>query len=179
MNWRSELLRAYPRSWRAEYGEGLAGILAGKRASCGVVVDVVGGAAREHLHRDPPWILCGIALLFLSLLAGATGLPSIEPWLLVGCGAWTVARQRTGQFAAMRAAVLASWIGFLPALLMVFYPHLWRHVSYFITGVPHLIPLAYLEELLVLTTLVAAGCGALGGLTAQFVLGIQEGLREA
>lgn len=47
MSW---LLRLYPEAWRARYGEEFATVLAGQRASFGLVLDVIGGAVDAHLH---------------------------------------------------------------------------------------------------------------------------------
>jgi hypothetical protein len=44
------LLRLYPAAWRARYGEEFATVLAGQRASFGLVLDVIGGAVDAHLH---------------------------------------------------------------------------------------------------------------------------------
>ena len=42
MSWRNLLVRSYPRSWREEYGEELAGVLAQKRPAVRLVADVLG-----------------------------------------------------------------------------------------------------------------------------------------
>jgi hypothetical protein len=63
MTLRDVLLRAYPRSWRYEDGEELAGVLAQKRLTLGVVADVVGNGVRQHLYRDEPWKICGAGLV--------------------------------------------------------------------------------------------------------------------
>jgi hypothetical protein len=47
MNW---LLRLYPASWRARYGAEFDAVLAGQRASPGLVLDVIAGAIDAHLH---------------------------------------------------------------------------------------------------------------------------------
>lgn len=47
MSW---LLRLYPARWRKRYGEEFAAVLAGQRASLGLVFDVLGGAIDAHLH---------------------------------------------------------------------------------------------------------------------------------
>ena len=47
MTW---MLRLYPAQWRKRYGEEFAVVLAGQRASLGLVFDVLGGAIDAHLH---------------------------------------------------------------------------------------------------------------------------------
>lgn len=47
MKW---LLGLYPAAWRARYGPEFAEVLAGQRASLGLVMDVIGGAIDAHLH---------------------------------------------------------------------------------------------------------------------------------
>jgi hypothetical protein len=47
MNW---LMRLYPARWRARYGKEFATVLAGQRASMGMILDVIGGAVDAHLH---------------------------------------------------------------------------------------------------------------------------------
>jgi hypothetical protein len=47
MNW---LLRLYPAAWRARYGAEFGAVLAGQRASPGLVLDVIAGAIDAHLH---------------------------------------------------------------------------------------------------------------------------------
>jgi hypothetical protein len=47
MNW---LLQMYPARWRERYGEEFGAVLAGQRASVGLVLDVLGGAIDAHLH---------------------------------------------------------------------------------------------------------------------------------
>jgi drug/metabolite transporter (DMT)-like permease len=42
------LLRLYPAQWRERYGEEFGAILAGQRASPGLVLDVLGGAIDAH-----------------------------------------------------------------------------------------------------------------------------------
>jgi hypothetical protein len=48
------LLRLYPRSWRARYGEEFRHLLASQTLSIGVIVDVLAGAIDARLHRDYP-----------------------------------------------------------------------------------------------------------------------------
>jgi len=47
MNW---LLQLYPARWRQRYGEEFEAVLAGRRASVGLVLDVLGGAIDAHLY---------------------------------------------------------------------------------------------------------------------------------
>jgi hypothetical protein len=122
MTWRNLLLRAYPRSWRDEYGEELAGILAQKRLTPGVAVDVLVNALRQHFHRDAPWKICGagLALWFLMYRPVAVFNHS-RPFLLwywsagllivLACGAWTAARNKARILAAAAASAKAAVIG--------------------------------------------------------------------
>jgi hypothetical protein len=108
MTVRSVLLRSYPRQWRDDYGEELAGILAARRLTFVVVADVLGGALTQHFHRDAPWKICGagLALWFLMfrlvvvlLLHSRTAM--LWYWsggflIVLAAGAWTVTRRKTG-----------------------------------------------------------------------------------
>ena len=62
MTCRKLLLLAYPRSWRDEYGEELAGLLASKRLTFAAVADILGSALTQHFRRDDPWKICGAGL---------------------------------------------------------------------------------------------------------------------
>jgi hypothetical protein len=129
MTWRELLLRAYPRSWRDEYGEELAGLLAAKRLSFAVMADVLGGAARQHLHRDDPWKICGAGLLCWILLmkpvavlthsrAAVLWFGSAGLLLLFGAGAWTGLKTRSGIWGATRASAKAAVFGEIGVVLL-------------------------------------------------------------
>jgi hypothetical protein len=47
MRW---LVRLYPKAWQERYGEEFSEVLAGQRASVGLIVDVLGGALDARLH---------------------------------------------------------------------------------------------------------------------------------
>lgn len=108
MTWRNLLLRAYPRSWRDEYGEELAGLLARRRLTFTVAADVLGGAARQHLRRDDPWKICGAGLFLWFMMTGLLAMffPSrVMLWfgscgflIVLAAGAWTVTRSKAGVF---------------------------------------------------------------------------------
>jgi len=132
---RNLLLRAYPRSWRSEYGEELAGILAHSRLTPGVAADVLVNALRQHLHRDAPWEICGAGLALWYLMARLAILfypyRTFLLWywsagllIVLAAGAWTVRRSRAGILAATVESAKAAIIGqaglvvlYLPALL--------------------------------------------------------------
>jgi hypothetical protein len=44
------LVRLYPKAWRERYGEEFAAVLAGQKATVGMIVDVLGGALDAHLY---------------------------------------------------------------------------------------------------------------------------------
>jgi len=132
MTLRNLLLRAYPRSWRGEYGEELAGVLVQKRLTLGVVADVAGNGARQHLLRDEPWKICAAALalwnLTVLLLAAARFFITTRPTLLwcysVGflflfvAGAWTVLRRKSGIWRATAASAKAALAGHAPDIVL-------------------------------------------------------------
>jgi len=124
MTLRNLLLRAYPRSWRDEYGEELAGVLAQKRLTPGVVADVLGNGVRQHLFRDEPWKICGagLALWNLTVLLLAAGRffttrPTFMWCYMAGflvlfvAGAWTVLQKKTGVWRATAASAKAALAG--------------------------------------------------------------------
>ena len=137
MTWRNLLLHVYPRSWRQEYGEELAGILAQTRLTPRLLADVSMNGVRQHLRRDDPWKICGAALAFWILMArpllAMFGthrlvfiLQAFEFWyavtgfLLVStAGALTVTRKKSGVWAASVASLKATLVG--QCVLTAFY----------------------------------------------------------
>jgi hypothetical protein len=129
MTWRNLLLYGYPRSWREEYGEELAGILAQTRLTPRLVGNVVTNGVRQHLRRDDPWKLCGAGLALWILMArpllaafGAHGpvfvLKSFAFWYAVAgflivsvAGAMTVVRCKSGVWRATAASLKATLMG--------------------------------------------------------------------
>jgi hypothetical protein len=119
MSLRELLLRTYPRSWRAEYGEEFAAILAHTKLTPRIATDVVRGAAIEHLRRDDPWKICATGLFLWGSFVVFSGWDVLEPvWIsvLVLTGAWTI-RQHGGMLEATRASALVSVIAFVPDML--------------------------------------------------------------
>jgi hypothetical protein len=122
MTLRRLLLQSYPRSWRDEYGEELAGILAQRRLTFGEAADVLVNALTQHVHRDAPWKICGagLALWFLMYRLVAVFNHS-RPFLLwyfsagllivLAAGAWTVARSKARIPVATAASAKAAVIG--------------------------------------------------------------------
>ena len=55
MTLRELLLRAYPRSWRQEYGEEMADILAQSRLNLALMSNVLRSAAIQRWRRTEPW----------------------------------------------------------------------------------------------------------------------------
>jgi len=119
---RNLLLRAYPRSWRDEYGEELAGVLARRRLTFAVVTDVLVNALTQHFHRDAPWKICGAGLALWFMTIRLVGLFSRDRtfmlWyffagllIVAAAGAWTVARSKAGILRATAASAKAALIG--------------------------------------------------------------------
>jgi hypothetical protein len=118
-------LRAYPRSWRDEYGEEFAAVLAQQRLTLGVVADVLGNGARQHLLRDEAWKICGAVLALWNLtvlvLAAERFVITTRPtflWcysagflLLFAAGGWTVLREKSGIRRATVASAKAALVG--------------------------------------------------------------------
>jgi hypothetical protein len=129
MIWRRALLRTYPRSWREEYGEELAGLLARRPLTFAIVADILGSAAKQHLCRDEPWKICGAGLFVwtcfgmildrYSLLTRTNfewySAPTMAAWF--GTATWTVWRRNTGTWEAAQKAYWAAIAGQLPDLL--------------------------------------------------------------
>jgi hypothetical protein len=117
MTGRNLLLYAYPRSWREEYGEELAGILATRRLTARLVADVVTSGARQHLRHDDPWKLCGAGLALWILMAGplwdAFGVWYVLAGFMIvsAAAALTVVRRRTGVWKATAASAKAAIVG--------------------------------------------------------------------
>jgi hypothetical protein len=129
MTLRDLLLRAYPRSWRDEYGEEFADVLAQERLTVSVLADVLGNGARQRLLRDEPWKICGAGLLLwtclgLVLITDSRLAPHVQSWSgnALGCfslatGAWTVLRKKPGFWEPGAAAVKAAMVGISPGML--------------------------------------------------------------
>jgi hypothetical protein len=193
MTLRTLLVWAYPRSWREEYGEELAGILAQQALSVTVVADVLAAAIRQHVRRDDPWKICG-AGLFLWTVAGDLMNVVNSNWFLLPLppalfltGAWTVVRDRSNTLSVARAVGKAAILCLLPDMAAV----LMRGAS------PVLLPSGimcfrwgiYTGTILrpagwqyppFLFTQVVLPCiftGCAGGLFGRFVNGFREGLR--
>jgi hypothetical protein len=126
MTMRELLLRAYPRQWRDEYGEELAGILAQTRLTVGLVFDVLGAAAKQRLYRAEPWKICGACLILrvpLFKLLPVDRATTLWCWivptnvLLFGTGAWTVLRRNSGVWSAAAALAKAALAGAIPTVI--------------------------------------------------------------
>ena len=139
MTVRRLLLRIYPRSWRVEYGDELADVLARKPLTLPVMLDVVRNGVWQHLRRDAPWAICGFALALWTLtmlVLSATHLFPLETlrWMAIAshlfvmvAAAWTIAREKCGiwrgllasfKTTGIGAAVLAIWV---PAYMLARY----------------------------------------------------------
>jgi hypothetical protein len=177
MSFRNLLLRAFPRSWRDEYGEELAGVLAQRRLTVSAVVDLLGNGARQHLYRDEPWKICGGALflwnLTVLLFARFLTRPSFL-WcsmagflFLFGAGAWTVLRKRSGIWRATAASAKAALVGHAA-------PDLLEYFLMFRRGGSHWIPKTFAINLLL-----AFASGFTGALLGQFFTRVRKRPREA
>jgi hypothetical protein len=71
---RSLLLKAYPRSWREEYGEELAAILAKTRLTPGLMGDVLINAAIQRWRRAEPWMQFALVRFGGGCLGACLGL---------------------------------------------------------------------------------------------------------
>jgi hypothetical protein len=118
---RDLLIRAYPRSWRNEFGPELAGILAERKLTAALVADVLLSAALQHLRHDP-WKTCALGLtgwtssLLILASKGIVGRP-IFLWcyfagqlFLFAAGAWTGLRVDSGIWIATTAGVKAALV---------------------------------------------------------------------
>ena len=119
MSFRDLLMRAYPRSWRSEYGREMIDILADRRLTPSLIADVLASGVGQHLRRDP-WKICALGLtLWTSGLAIAAlqGLVTYQTFLyfaitgqlwLFAAGAWTVLRKNSGMLSATVASAKAA-----------------------------------------------------------------------
>ena len=186
---RKLLLLAYPRSWRAEYGEELAAILAQKRLGPRVALDVLLNGFKQHLERDDPWKICGVGLFLWS----AIGVLAPSPWYagLPGpvffiTGAWTVLRYRSDIRGAAGAAAKAAIICWLPdvAAILMRGPQtvqlangaVWYQWGLYLVTSDRLTWWGY-PQILASQMVLGILLGCAGGLLARFVLGFREGLR--
>ena len=179
MTVRNLLLRAYPRTWRDEYGEELAGVLAQRRLTFAVVADVLANGARQHLYRDDPWKICGTGLLMWTstvVLFAAARLFTYPSFLwcymagflfLFAAGAWTMLRQKSGVWRATVASAKAALIGHSPDVAM--YAAMFR-------GGAHSWMLA---KTFAITLLLSLLFGLAGAVLGRFITALRRGLRAA
>jgi hypothetical protein len=81
MRW---LLRLYPAAWRERYGEEFSEVLAGQRASIGLVLDVIAGAIDAHMYpqiqqSDLQHAQGGDTMTFAMLQRCSVGGPKLSP----------------------------------------------------------------------------------------------------
>jgi hypothetical protein len=136
---RKLLVSAYPRSWRAEYGEELAEILAQRKLTPGVVGNVLWNAAVQQWRADEPGVrfavrkfgfgcLGGLAGLVIALTGHSIGLPSGYSWvdaidwpiyLILGASVYLRKKKgiRDGATVSLKVA-LASNLPFVLGLLL-------------------------------------------------------------
>jgi hypothetical protein len=191
MTLREILVLAYPRSWREEYGEELAAILAQRRLTPGVVADVIWNASKQHLLRDEPWKICG-AFLFLwtsvGLFVRSGSTDALPLVILFMTGAWTVWRKHSGMLEAARAAVLVAIPSFVPDALSLLLqgpiPVTWsggtvvyKWGTYI--SVSGAIKFGWWQYVAMLPLVLALGAmlGLSGALLGKFADGVREGLR--
>jgi hypothetical protein len=127
MTVRDLLIRAYPRSWRDEFGPEFAGILANEKLKPVVIADVLLSAAIQHLRRDL-WKICGLSLtlwtagLMITASKGLMNRPALVMCYFAGqlflfaAGAWTGLRESCGLCRAMAASAKAA---LLPAAAFI------------------------------------------------------------
>jgi len=132
MSFRDLLMRAYPRSWRNEYGREMIGILAGRRLTPSLIADVLASGVGQHLRRDP-WKICALDLTLWALglwIVGLSGLITYQTFLylaiagqlwLFAAGAWTGVSKNTGilsaTVASAKAAILPATAGIVIAAI--------------------------------------------------------------
>lgn len=119
MTVRDLLIRAYPRSWRDEFGPEFADVLANEQLKPAVIADILLSATIQHLRRDP-WKICGLSLTFWTvglMITASRGLmtgPALAlcyfggQLFLFAAGAWTGLRESCGIWRAMAASVKAA-----------------------------------------------------------------------
>jgi hypothetical protein len=157
MTLRDLLIRAYPRSWRDEFGSELAGILANRKLTPAVVSDVLASAALQHFRRDP-WKICTVGFglwtsgLLIFALEGLVDRLAFSRCYFAGqlflfaAGAWTGLREDSGIWrattASAKAAVVpvAAYIVVSSVRMLYYWLHYWsgghqiqgQNISYWI-----------------------------------------------
>ena len=191
MTWRSALLRAYPRSWRDEYGEEFAGLLAIRRLTFAAVADVLGGAARQHLRRDEPWKICGAGLFlwtcFGLLLGGSPPFYwAAVPFSILVAATWTGNRKSLGVREAIAMSGRLVLVGVCPDLMagllqgpVTHYTDgtLWHQWGVYFGTSLTISRWDYFSMMLSSMLFDSALFGLLGAIMGHFVAGLREGLR--
>ena len=142
------LMRAYPKGWRAEYGEELEDLLLAQEFGLWTVVDVLVSGLSERMRHPEPGVLCGVGMLVLVALgvianiaawpasavawanllqASGKTLPTVVVtpfsselyvFLLTGCGWWAVARRGATVTQAGAAAARLTFVAGLPVIVV-------------------------------------------------------------
>ena len=102
------LLRLYPRAWRARYGEELGDLLAGKRLTPRLVLDLLAGALDARLNPQLPTRAAGTA-------AGSSGGGTMVGGLSFRCASAGHMTRRE----ALQSALLLVGLTFVLTLLHV------------------------------------------------------------
>jgi hypothetical protein len=199
------LLRAYPASWRSEYGEELQFVLQDSRLTIKTVMDVVISALVERVRCDRPWRIVGIVLFLVSIVCGSSN--CVEPLsqtayshvmnvfnaCVLFAGLLTTIRRPGSIRSATAAAVGAGLLGALPDitvgllwLLGVVQPTVLRpnaavnmpgHVLtlWFVRTDAVLLPVNFLYLLMLVVICQSAVLGAIGAYLGLFVRGVRTG----
>ena len=191
MTWRELLLRAYPRSWRDEYGDEFAGLLAQRRLTFAVVADVLSGAARQHLNRDAPWKICGAGLFLwtcIGLLLG--GSPPFSgaavPFTILVAGTWTGSLKNLGVREAIAMSGRVVLAGVSPDLIVGLLrgpvtrytdSTLWHQWGLYFGTLLTISRWDYFSMMLTFTLFESMLFGLAGAIMGRFVAGLREGLR--
>ncbi len=146
MTVRDLLLRAYPRPWQAEFGPELADILANKKLTAALIIDILASAARQHFRQDP-WKICAVGLSVWTavlLIIAIKGLPTqravvwcyfIGQLFLFIAGAWTGLTEHSGIWRATAASLKAAVVPAIECMAVntIAVTRYWGH---FAQGVP-------------------------------------------
>jgi len=189
MTLREILVRAYPRSWRAEYGEELGAILGQRTLSVRVVANVLAGAFRQHLRRDEPWKICGAFLVVwmsLGVFLRPGLLYEIPVPVILAAGAWSFWRKRLGIWDAAIDAVKVTILSLVPDALSVVLNGpavvrwsggtvVYRWGAYITASSAVKFGWWQYVEMLPLVLLVGIMMGLAGGLIGKFAVRVREG----
>jgi hypothetical protein len=200
------LLRAYPANWRDSYGEELATILEGRSLTLPIVLDVLRNGLLQRIRGAEAWQTGGIVLsTWLVVGTALNSVRPFPRWtydlfwqfdigIVMAIGYLSVSRDGKSLLAAAVASGKAALMGVIPELVLgglwmaglvhptILQPNgspmiLGHGITDLCIRAGVAVPPTHMLLVPLAAVIPSAVAGALGAMTARFVLAFWEGLR--